>query len=125
MSKINVECVLESSEGKHVYKGKALFKDGIITYDDHGVMTKIVLGDVIAVERRKDYKMTLFFKQGQTIESDYITEHGTLCMSVKTLELVKEDNSFKIKYVLILDDKSASTFLLNFKYSIDSDINYV
>ena len=125
MSKINLECVLKSSEGTHKYEGKAVLKDGLITYSDDGVVTKIFLDDIIKIQRKKDYNMTLCFSLDKTILSEYITEHGIFSISVKTLELERSDGNVRIKYILTMNDNYVDTFLLNFKYSIDSDMKYV
>lgn len=120
MSKISIKSVLKSSTDEHIYQGKALLNNNKISYNDHGIMTRIILDDIIWLERESNYLIKMGFSDNKDITGTYIIPEGT--MEVKTVveSLLREENSIEIKYSVIINNVFIDNFVLNLIYTIDS-----
>ncbi len=120
VAKININYSLKSKDETHIFDGKGIKNGNKITYNDNGVMTTITLGDVIFLERKKDYLIKLGFCINNFMKGTYIIPEGSLDVKTETKELICEENHIKIIYSLRINNDSLGDFELNFNYSIDS-----
>lgn len=120
MSKICIKSVLKSSQGVHIYEGKAIKKDNQIIYNDEQVMTIITFDETIKLERKKDYHMKLGFRTGEKVDGTYIIPEGNLIAQTNTEKLIITEKGIKIIYSLMINNTFIDNFELNLSYSIDS-----
>lgn len=120
MAKIKIKTITENKEGKSKYEGPAIKNKNTITYNDNGVVTKITIDDVITIERKKDYEIIIKLKKGIKLEGSYNTKYGKLKLEAKAKQIEKQENTTKIKYDLIINNKYVDTFMYYYEYSIDS-----
>ena len=118
--KINIKASLKNKEETHLFKGKAIKNNNTITYKDENIITKIILDDIITIERKNEYHIILKLKKGIKLKGKYITKHGSIDIETYTKEIKDKDNSLKIIYDLIMNDEYVDTFTYYYEYSIDS-----
>ncbi|MBR2833474.1 MAG: DUF1934 family protein [Bacilli bacterium] len=119
MSKIEIKTILKGKNSIHEFVGKAIKKGNTIVYDDSGVLTKIVIDEVVSLERKKDYYIMFNFKNGECLAGKYQTNEGDLSLKIETLDLDLQKDGIKIKYNLIINNVFIDTFWFYLQYTID------
>ena len=119
MGKIYIKSVLKSDEDVHIFEGKGIINENKITYNDNGVMTKVILGESISVERISDYTIKMNFKAQEKIDGTYNTSEGSFALKTDTDYILYEKNGIKIKYRLMINNVLTQTFEFNLQYTID------
>ena len=122
MNKIWIDTQLKSSDTTHRYQGMGLKKGNIITYDDNEFKTKITFDNDIILERKGPTTLKLCFKEKEGL-GIYITEAGELETKTKITDISRDEQSFKIKYKLFINDLFIDNFEFIFKYTIDMKTN--
>ena len=97
MSKIEIKTILKNKTDIHKYFGKAIKNGNSIVYSDNNISTKIIIDDIISIERKKDYYIKLNFQKDIKIKKD----------------------SIKIEYNLIINNVFVDTFCFSLQYTID------
>ena len=120
MSKIKIEATLKNSEGNHIFKGKGIKKDNQIIYLDENVQTKIIMDNIITIERNAEYKLKKKKKKGIKSKGTYINNYGTFEVEVETIELIQKNNELKITYKLKANKSDIDTFIYNLKFTLDT-----
>lgn len=120
MSKVNIKYSLKSGDDVYNFVGKGIKNGDKITFNDNGIMTTIVLGNNIFLERKKDYLIKLGFCINNSMEGTYIIPEGSLDVYTDTKELILNENTVKIMYSLFINKQLIDDFELNFNYSIDT-----
>ncbi len=120
MSKISIKTELKSKNQHHLFEGKGLKNGQKITYSDAGIMTTITLGEIIYLERKKDYYMKIGFYKSKTLNGTYIISEGTMNIKTKTKNVIRQKDFIKIWYSLYINDTYIDDFELNLRYSIDT-----
>ena len=118
--KINIKTAIKNKEEAHTFKGKAIKNQNIITYKDGNTLTKIIIDDIITIERKNENKIILNLKKGIKLEGKYITKYGCISIETYAKEIIKKENKLKIKYDLIINNELIDTFTYYCEYSIDS-----
>jgi len=119
MSKINIKSILKNENEIHIFEGKGIKNDNIITYNDNGVITKISLGETIFLERNQEYYIKLGFNTNKITEGTYSTKEGNFDVKVKTEYINKDKKSINIKYQLIINNSFIQNFEFYLQYTID------
>ena len=120
MTKIKIKANLKNKNENHKYEGMGIKNKNVITYNDENVITKVIFDNIITVERKKDYFLKIYFKEGINLEGEYITNYGKLKVDVYTKKLNIEKNNLKVIYDLKINNEYIDTFTYNLKYSIDT-----
>lgn len=120
LSKINIKSVLKSQKETVKYEGKGIKNKNRIVFNEKAVKTAIDIKNKIIIERKEEYYLKIVFSKQKKEEGKYITKYGNLKIETYTKELKIEENKFKIKYDLIINEHFIDTFEYNFEYSIDS-----
>ena len=120
LSKIRINAHLKSKDDNLTYNGYGIKNKNIIMYTNKNIMTKIIIDDVITLERKKDYLLKINLKEGINLEGEYITNYGTIKLETYAKEITRENNTLKLTYDLIINDEFIDTFTYNLEYSIDS-----
>lgn len=120
MGKIKIKAILKSKDEIHIFEGKGIKKDNKIMYSDQGVKTIITLGDVVLLERKKDYCLKMGFCTYNSVKGTYIIPEGKLDLKTQTKELKQGKNELKIIYLMEVNGVLVGEFTLNLYYSIDS-----
>ena len=120
MSKINIEATLISENESHTFKGKGLKRDNQIIYSDDNVQTKITIDDIITIERKAEYHLTLNLKKGIKQKGTYITKYGTFELETIVDKLIKKNNELEITYKLKVNGNTISIFTYNLKFTLDT-----
>lgn len=120
MSKIKVKMILKNGDETYVFEGKGLKKGNKIIYNDNGVMTTITFGDVVFLERKKDYLLKMGFCTYKSWKGTYIIPEGNLEVKTITKKLSQKEGELEVFYLMFVNDNLVSEFELNLKYSIDS-----
>ena len=120
LTKIKIKANLKNKNENHKYEGKGIKNKNVITYNDQNVITKVIFDNIITVERKKDYFLKIYFKEGINLEGEYITNYGKLKVDVYTKKLNIEKNNLKVIYDLKINNEYIDTFTYNLKYSIDT-----
>ena len=118
--KVNIKTTLKNKEGIHSFEGKAIKNNNTITYKDKNTITKIKIDDIITIQRKDEYEIILNLKKGIKLKGSYITKYGSIKIETNTKNIIKDENSIKIIYDLIINDEYIDTFTYNCEYSIDS-----
>lgn len=118
--KINIKATLNNKKENHLFKGKAIKNKNVITYKDNNILTKIKLDDTITIKRKSEYIVLLNFKKNTKLKGSYITKYGNIKIETNTKNIIKDENSIKIIYDLIINDEYVDTFTYYCEYSIDS-----
>ena len=119
MSKIEIKAILKSKSDIHEFMGKGIKTGNTITYNDNGVLTKIILDDIVSLERKSDYFIKFNFKLGENLDGIYEMKEGVLSLKTVTLEMNYEKDGIKIKYSLIINNIFIDTFWFYLQYTID------
>ena len=120
MSKIKIEAILKNSEGKHIFKGKGIKKDNQIIYLDEKIQTKVIMDNIITIERNSEYKLNLKFKKGIKSKGTYINNYGTFDVEIETINLIQKNNELKITYKLRANGSDIDIFTYNLKFTLDT-----
>lgn len=120
MSKILIESSLKSNNGTHYFKGKGIKNNNKIIYQDEKVQTKIVVDNIITIERKSDYKLILNLKEGIKLKGKYINNYGTFIVETIMTKFIKKENEYEITYKLMVDEKEIDTFTYKLKFSLDT-----
>jgi len=120
MSKIIIKSYINSKEGKHTFKGKGILKDNKITYYDGKVRTKIILDNIISIEREEKYYIKMNLKESIKLKGIYKTKYGNLNLETIAKKIKKEKNRLEITYDLIIDSQYIDTFKYILEFTIDS-----
>lgn len=120
MSKINIKAKLSSKDDIHIFEGKGIKNKNEIIYKDKDVSTKIILDEIISIERKADYFLKLNLKKGIKLEGEYITKYGNMKVETTLQDIKQEENKIELIYKLEINDEYVDTFEYNFEYSIDS-----
>lgn len=120
MSKVNIKYSLKSGDDVYNFVGKGIKNGDKITFNDNGIMTTIVLGNNIFLERKKDYLIKLGFCINNSMEGTYIIPEGQILIETTTKSIKQEENSIIIRYFLNIDNAEKNEFELNLQYSIDT-----
>lgn len=120
MSKIKIKSVIKSKETIHEFVGKGIKQGDKITYNDNGILTTITLGNIIYLERKKDYYMRLGFCTYKNIEGTYIIPEGKFLIETTTQSIKQNENSIIINYFININNTEKNEFELNLQYSIDT-----
>lgn len=120
MSKIKLSASLKNKNENHIFKGKAIKNGNIITYNDDSVITKIIIDDIITIERNKDYQITINLKEGIKLKGKYITNYGNFKIETYTKTIIRKEKYIKTIYDLYINNEYVDTFEYIFEYSIDS-----
>ena len=119
MSKIEIKTILKNKTDIHKYFGKAIKNGNSIIYSDNNISTKIIIDDIISIERKKDYYIKLNFQKGKTIKGIYKTKEGNLNITTETKDIKIKKDSIKIEYNLIINNVFVDTFCFSLQYTID------
>ena len=120
MSKININYSLKNKDEIHTFIGKGIKNGDKITFNDDGIMTTIILGEKVFLERKKDYLIKLGFCINNSTKGTYIIPEGSLDIETETKELIYSGNGVKIVYSLFINKGNVGEFELNFNYGIDT-----
>lgn len=120
MSKILIESSLKSNNEIHCFKGKGIKNNNKIIYQDEKVQTKIVIDNIITIERKSDYKLILNLKEGIKLKGKYINNYGTFIVETIMTKFIKKENEYEITYKLMVDEKEIDTFTYKLKFSLDT-----
>ena len=120
MSKIKILATLKSQNQTHTFEGKGLKRNNQIIYQDEKVQTKIVIDNIITIERKSDYKLILNLKEGIKLKGKYINNYGTFIVETIMTKFIKKENEYEITYKLIVDEKEIDTFTYKLKFSLDT-----
>ena len=120
MSKIKLKTTLKTEKSIHTYEGKGIISNDVITYNDNGILTKIIIKEPLIIQRKSNYFIELGFKTNETILGTYSISEGKLQTKVNTKELKIEKNSIKIKYNLKINNVNIDDFEFILIYTIDS-----
>lgn len=120
MSKVKIEAIIKNSEGNYTFKGKGIKKDNQIIYNDGNVQTKVIIDNIITIERNAEYKLKLNLKKGIKLQGTYITNYGNIKLATITSELVQKNNELKITYQIKASGTLIDTFTYNLKFSLDT-----
>lgn len=120
MSKILIESSLKSNNEIHYFKGKGIKNNNKIIYQDEKVQTKIVIDNIITIERKSDYKLILNLKEGIKLKGKYINNYGTFIVETIMTKFIKKENEYEITYKLMVDEKEIDTFTYKLKFSLDT-----
>ena len=120
MSKIKIKSIIKSSDGEFSYEGFGIKNKNVFTYNDDGLLTKVIIDDIVTIERRKDYEIVLKYGEGKKLKGFYKTKYGCFKIETITKNIEKNKKSLKIVYDLIINDEFTDTFTFYFEYSIDS-----
>lgn len=118
--KIKIKSNIKSKTENHTFDGYGILNKNIITYNDDGIITKITIKNIITIERKKDYNLTINLKKGINLEGKYITKYGNFKVKTQTEETIIKENRLKIKYKLEINNEYIDTFTYKLEYSIDS-----
>ncbi len=105
MSKIKIKSEIKSKNETHIFKGKGIKTKNKIIYTDNGILTTITLGNIIYLERKKDYYLKLGFCTDKTTFGTYIIPEGKFKIEIKTKKIKIEKNCIKIEYFIKIDNK--------------------
>ena len=120
MGKVNIDYSLKTKDEIHTFEGKGIKNGDKITFNDDGIMTTIILGEKVFLERKKDYLIKLGFCINNSTKGTYIIPEGSLDIETETKELIYSGNGVKIVYSLFINKGNVGEFELNFNYSIDT-----
>ena len=120
MSKILIESSLQSNNETHYFKGKGIKNNNKIIYQDEKVQTKIIIDNIITIERKSDYKLILNLKKGIKLKGKYINNYGTFIVETIMTKFIKKENEYEITYKLMIDEKEIDTFTYKLKFSLDT-----
>ncbi len=118
--KIKIKTKLKNKKETHIFEGSGIKSKNIITYNDNNIITKIIIEDVITIERKKDYYLKIHLKEGIKLEGKYMTNYGDIKISTYTKKIESKEKYLKIIYDLIINNEYIDTFTYNLEYSIDS-----
>ncbi|MBR3199154.1 MAG: DUF1934 family protein [Bacilli bacterium] len=118
--KTKIKASLKSEKENHIFKGYGIKNKNTITYNDNNIITKIILDNIITIERKEEYTLIIKMKEGINLEGKYITKYGNLKVETFTKEIKKEKNKIKIIYDLKVNNEYIDTFTYKLEYSIDS-----
>ena len=118
--KIKIKTKLKNKKETHIFEGSGIKNKNIITYNDNNIITKIIIEDVITIERKKDYYLKIHLKEGIKLEGKYMTNYGDIKISTYTKKIESKEKYLKIIYDLIINNEYIDTFTYNLEYSIDS-----
>ncbi|HHT37979.1 MAG TPA: DUF1934 family protein [Mollicutes bacterium] len=96
-------------------------KEKTIIYKEENVSVKIIMEDKIIIEREnQDYSMKLIFEEQKVHNSSYniYKPKMVLDLSVNTLILKRNVNSFYIKYKLVINNEDMGIFTVDFKWEV-------
>ena len=119
MSKIKIKAVLKSKNSVHEFIGKGIKTNNIITYNDNNTLTKIVLNNIVSLERKNDQYIKLNFEKNKKLQGVYEINEGKFDLKIETKELIIKEGSIKIKYNLIINNEFIDTFYFSLQYTID------
>jgi len=120
MGKVNIDYSLKTKDEIHTFEGKGIKNGDKITFNDDGIMTTIILGEKVFLERKKDYLIKLGFCINNSTKGTYIIPEGSLDIETETKELIYSGNGVKIVYSLFINKGNVGEFELNFNYGIDT-----
>lgn len=120
MGKVNIDYSLKTKDEIHTFEGKGIKNGDKITFNDDGIMTTIILGEKVFLERKKDYLIKLGFCINNSTKGTYIIPEGSLDIETETKELIYGGNGVKIVYSLFINKGNVGEFELNFNYGIDT-----
>ncbi len=120
MSKVIIESTLKNSEENHTFKGKGIKKDNQIIYNDGNVQTKVIIDNIITIERNAEYKLKLSLKKGINLKGTYITNYGVSELETYTLEENIKNDEIYITYKLMINGVNIDTFTYKLKFSLDT-----
>ena len=96
-------------------------KEKTIIYKEENVSVKIIMEDKIIIEREnQDYSMKLIFEEQKVHNSSYniYKPKMVLDLSVNTLILKRNVNSFYIKYKLVINNEDMGIFTVDLKWEV-------
>jgi len=120
MGKVNIDYSLKTKDEIHTFEGKGIKNGDKITFNDDGIMTTIILGEKVFLERKKDYLIKLGFCTYNSMKGTYIIPEGNLEVETETKELICNQNDIKVIYSLMINGTFIDEFELNFNYGIDT-----
>ena len=96
-------------------------KEKTIIYKEENVSVKIIMEDKIIIEREnQDYSMKLIFEEQKVHNSSYNIHNPKMLLdlSVNTLILKRNVNSFYIKYKLVINNEDMGIFTVDLKWEV-------
>ena len=63
MSKIKIKVYIKSKSENYAFKGKAIKNKSQISYFDKDILTKIKIGEIVEIYRKKDYELKIKLKK--------------------------------------------------------------
>jgi len=118
--KVKIKSKLKNKQYTHKYNGYGIKNKNIITYNDDNTITKVIIDNIIIIERKNENFLKIYLKEGINLEGKYITKYGNLKIETYSKNIKIKENTLEIIYDLKINDEYVDTFIYNLEYSIDS-----
>lgn len=103
--KITSELINLTTKEKNTYQTNCIFVKNKIKYQENDTKNEINIksNQIILIRENNDIKHLMFFKENETLESEYIIKNPNLnlTLNIKTKKLTIKKNSIYLKYEII------------------------
>jgi len=122
MSKISIYSKIYGVDSdEHITNSQGIKNNNAITFNDNGTLIKVIINDnMVNIEREnKEMKLSLEFKEGKEILTDYIIKELNVTMNVKTVtkKLLICKNNLYIEYDLYINNEHSDNFVYYLEWS--------
>lgn len=106
MKKVKIKGSLKSEEQNYSFESDGFDEDGILKYQDNGVLVSVDIRGKSMIRSTDDYELIFKFeKNKKTINTLKLKDlNQTLEMSLKTIDLLIKDGYYYVQYELNDDE---------------------